>query len=95
MSLLRHNPRRDANEKPIVDALRQMGASVVRLDKPVDLVCGYRGATHLVEVKTHNGKLTAPQAKFIDEWRGSEVTILRSVEDALAFINNLKTGASR
>lgn len=49
---------RDANEKPIVLALRAVGAHVTQLDgKGVpDLLVGFRGATHLLEVKLPLGK---------------------------------------
>ena len=44
MSLNRYATKRDLNERPIVDALRAVGATVVQLDKPVDLLVGFRRA---------------------------------------------------
>jgi len=51
-----HAKRRDANEATIVIALRAVGASVLHLDgKGVpDLLVGYEGKTHLLEVKNPN-----------------------------------------
>jgi Holliday junction resolvase len=90
MSLRRYANRRDASEKPIVDLLEKTGCSVVRLDKPVDLLVGYRGVTHLVEVKTggtHYGKkLNANQSDFADGWRGSPVVVMRTADDALRIL---------
>lgn len=45
--------RRDANEGPIVDNLRAVGATVTRLDGDgvPDLLVGFRGRTLLLEVK--------------------------------------------
>ncbi len=50
---MKYAKSRDGNEKPIVDALRSVGATVTRLgDAGVpDLLVGYRGATTLLEVK--------------------------------------------
>jgi hypothetical protein len=79
-----HGNKRDASEGPIVDLLRKAGCTVVLLDKPTDLLVGYRGTiTALCEVKTgKRGKLTPDQKEFIASWRGSPVVILRSVDDA-------------
>ena len=93
MSLNRHAKSRDINEPEIVAALRAVGATVFQLDKPVDLLVGYKGHTLLMEVKqpglkkrsgnfTHD--LTPDQSKFFAEWRGGELVSVRSVEQALA-----------
>ncbi len=90
MSLNRYNPKRDANEKLIVDALRAYGASVERLNTPVDLLVGYRGQTHLVEVKIEGAKLNKAQVEFRDSWKGSPMQVLRSVEDVAEFMKGLR-----
>ena len=82
MSLKRHNPKRDANEPEIVKALEAIGCDVHRLDKPVDLVVGYRGRTVLLEVKTKGGKLTDDQKTFFELFRG-EAYVVRTVERAI------------
>lgn len=53
-----HTRKRDANEKPIVDALRALGAVVERLngDGVPDLLVGHRGRTFLIEVKNPESK---------------------------------------
>ena len=58
MSLARHAKRRDLNEPEIVSALRAAGAHVWLLDRPVDLLVGFRGAWHVIEVK-RPGKASA------------------------------------
>lgn len=80
--------KRDANEAEIVKALRQAGASVYLIDQPCDALVGFRNRTYLAEFKDRKGKLTAPQAKFAEEWRGQVPEILRSVDDALDWINS-------
>lgn len=74
--------RRDANEAEIVAAFRALGCTVETTDKPVDLVVGKNGRTHLVEVKAEGGKLTPAQERFLADWRG-DWCICRSVEDVL------------
>lgn len=82
MSIRRYNAKRDANESGIIAALEALGCVVYRLDTPVDLLVLYRGAVHLVEVKTKRGTLTKGQSLFAENW---PIHILRSVDDALAF----------
>jgi len=96
MSMPRYGAQRDASEKSIVDFLEGFGFSIYRLDKPVDLLCGFRGRNYLVEVKTGTkgyGKgLNANQQSFADDWRGSPVFTLHSVDDAVAFSQSVARG---
>lgn len=93
MSLARYRNTRDRNEPPIVRALEGIGASVFRLDRPCDLLVGYRGRNHLLEVKAPLGPrggasgspLTPEQVEFQRTWRGS-VAIVRSPGEALEAI---------
>ena len=88
---MRRASKRDASEKPIVDALRKCGCSVYIMDKPVDLLIGFRSRTFLAECKTpqtqYGKKLNKAQQDFQDNWKGDAVVILRTVDDALAFVN--------
>lgn len=84
MALAKYGNKRDANEPEIVGVLEGHGFSVIRLDTPVDLLCGIFGQNYLVEVKTPKGKLTGPQDAFAGSWRGSFV-IIRSVDEATEF----------
>lgn len=93
-----HNPSTDANQAPIVDALREVGAHVVYLKQPVDLLVGWRSNTFLLEVKRplgprggKNGStLTPDQTDFFRDWRGGTLVVVRSVDEALAAIGALK-----
>lgn len=89
MSLNRYNTKRDANEKPIFDMLRGMGAVVYPTDLPFDAILGWKGGTFLAEVKTEKGKLTKPQAKFIETWTGYPVGILRTPDEASEWLKSL------
>ena len=90
MGLSRYANARDANEKPIIDGLRGMGATVWQLDKPLDLIVGWRGQNWLFEVKlppgpkggTSHSRRTKGQVEFFATWRGQKDEI-RSLDDAL------------
>ena len=88
---MRYANRIDANQNQIVDALRKAGA-VVRIisqgDGIPDLLVGYKGYTILMEVKDGDKvpsarKLTEPEQKFFDDWRGGMLVVINSVEEAI------------
>ena len=76
---MRHAARTDANQEEIVKALRAIGAQVVYIKEPVDLLVGFRGTTHLMEVKDSNGRLTKQQAEFLAQWNGGPAWIVQRV----------------
>ena len=87
---MRYASRRDANETEIVMALRKAGAYVWVIGLPVDLLVGYKDRTFLVEVKTTSKKrLTSLQADFFNNWTGSTLVRIDSVEAALNMIGVL------
>ena len=83
----RYGARRDMNEQRIVQALRDVGATVYHLSAPglPDLLAGFRGATFLLEIKSPKGTLTDPEHDFFETWRGHAV-VVRSVDEALQAI---------
>ena len=93
MGLHRRNPSRDENEPEIVAALRKMGVSVQPLSaKGVpDLLCGWRGATVLLEVKLPLGpkggekdrRLTKDQHDWWTAWNGRRPVVVRSINEAI------------
>lgn len=84
MSLNRYAKRRDPNEPEIVRALRDIGATVKRLDD-IDLLVGWRGRNFLLEVKDLRGALKPSQEEMVRTWRG-QYEIVRSVDEALRAI---------
>lgn len=82
----KYKSKRDASEKAIIQELDAHGISVFQLFQPVDLLCGFRGQTFLVEVKSGNkgyGKgLNENQQKFADGWNGGKIIMLHSEIDA-------------
>jgi Holliday junction resolvase len=79
--------KRDASEPEIVTVLEQCGFSVVRMDKPTDLLVGFRKRAWLVECKSGTkgyGKgLNKNQIQFAEAWRGPAVVVLHSAQDAM------------
>jgi hypothetical protein len=78
--------KRDANEKPIVQALERIGVRVRRISEKgfADLVCLSPRTGHVVllEVKSSSGKLTREQIRYSND--GWPVIVVRSTAEALA-----------
>jgi len=87
MSLHRRNPKRDANEREIIDALKQIGCTVKQLSATglPDLLVGYRGKNYLIEVKQSNGKLTDDQVEFHASWFG-RIDVVMNVDEAIKIV---------
>lgn len=76
--------KRDANEAGIIEVLRSLDYSVQQLDDPgvPDLLVGKDQVNYLIEIKTENGKLTASQIEWINNWNGS-VAVCNSIEQVM------------
>ena len=92
---MRRRARIDGNHAQVVSVLRRGGATVFSTagvgDGFPDLVVGYRGVTHLIEVK--NGTLTPSRQRLTDDeqdwhhmWLGEPVEIVRSESQAAHLI---------
>jgi Holliday junction resolvase len=80
--------RIDTNHKEIVEALRQVGATVVSLAAMKhgcpDLMVGYQGETILMEIKKDaKAKFTPDQLNFMANWKGGAVSRVDSVDAAI------------
>jgi hypothetical protein len=89
MSLPRHNPKRDGNEKGIVSYFKKIGFSVERLNTPLDLLVGYKKRNYLVEVKMTGSGLNKNQVKFTKDWKGQFI-VINSIEQAQTFAKDVK-----
>ena len=94
MSLNRYAKKRDKSEKALVEYLRASGCTVYLTDQPTDAIVGFQGQTFIVEFKTGNKPLNENQKKFIDEWKGAPVIVMRTIEDAKALIDEALTRAA-
>ena len=66
--------QRDANQAEIVAVLRERGAVVVDIERPVDLLVGYNGEWSLVEVKSGpRAKIQPSQKKFLAQCEQNQV----------------------
>ena len=81
------NAKTDHNQNEIVQALRQIGATVVLLHKVgsgvPDLLVGFRGVTYLLEVKQLKGKPNLLQERWYREWNGRAPVIVKTIDDAI------------
>ena len=96
VTMARRNAKRDAAEPDIVKTLEAFGMSVFLLHEPTDAIVGYRGITHVVEFKSgrkgYGAALNDNQQAFADAWRGSAVVTLHSVDDAVAWAQQVSRG---
>lgn len=95
---MRQNARVDANQPEIVQALRQVGASVLHIHElgegAPDIAVGWRGLTYLFEIK--DGAKPPSKRRLTDDeltwhlfWRG-HVEVVESVDDALRKIGAIQ-----
>lgn len=93
MSYRYHRSHRDKSHKPIQDAFRAQGFSVVDVSAVggfVDMVVGRKNLSHLIECKTRKGeggavrtgKVRKDQEEFHAVWRGSPVIVAYTFEEA-------------
>ena len=91
---MRRAARVDGNQPEIVDALRQIGASVATCHAVgqgfPDICVGWQGNTYLLEIKDPSKpkadqKLTPLQIEWHASWRG-HVAVVKTVREALEAI---------
>jgi hypothetical protein len=89
----------DRNQTEIVDALRLVGATVAITsalgDGYPDLTVGFRGQTHLLEVKdplqpASARQLTPAQKLFHTHWQGRKPAVVHTPDEALRAIGALR-----
>lgn len=101
METSRMMPKRvDANQREIVNALRDQGLSVLVMSTlgkgAPDIAVGFKGKTYFFEIKDgakppSKQRLTPHEEIFFREWKG-HIGILRSLNDALIFASNCHKG---
>jgi hypothetical protein len=79
----------DRNQPEIVKSLRDFGATVIVLSTVgkgcPDLLVGYAGSNHLLEVKMPGGKLTPDQCVLHGHWMG-KIHVVHSPQEAIEAI---------
>lgn len=91
MSINRKAKARDANEKEIIQALKQIGCDVyIEETGDFDLLVGYKDIFATIEVKMPNGRLKENQRRFIEHnvSKGRRSGVAYTVEDAFRIIGH-------
>jgi len=96
---MRRKAKRDVNEGEIVDGLRQIGATVDRINEEdlPDLIVGFRGVNYLIEIKAPSGprggvsgrELSLGQLRWARDWRG-QIGMARTLDEALHIIKAIR-----
>lgn len=90
MSLVRYAKRKDANQRPIVEALERVGAEVWILDRPADLMVWFRQKWFVAEVKPATGRFTKLQQSEREQGLCRGILTWRSPLEALQAIGATK-----
>ena len=87
--IMGYSRRVDANQIAVVEALRQIGASVTLLHRVgygcPDLLVGLAGRNILLEVKVPKGAVRATQEEWFKNWRG-QAHVARTPEEAIKIV---------
>jgi len=71
--------RVDKNQREIVAGLREFGATVQVLSGVgkgcVDILCGFRGRSFPMEIKSGKGKLTPEEIEWHNNWKGDHYIV--------------------
>jgi len=82
--------KRDSNHDQVIKWFEQLYCTVVDTHTLgfgyPDLTIGISGETLLVEIKSVGGDLEESQKRFISEWRGGKIYIVRTHDDAIALV---------
>lgn len=87
--MIRRAARVDLNQKEIVHELRKRGRDVYDLSRfgqgfpDLMVVNPSIKKMFLVEVKGEEGRLTPRQERFLAEWRGPDIAIVKTIEEAI------------
>ncbi len=82
--------QKDPNQDDIVKALREAGATVEIIGRPVDLLVGIGGVAGAAEVKLPKAKLRPSQVKFFGRFKGAKA-VLRTESEAVEFVQFLRS----
>jgi len=89
--------KKDANHNEVAGWYRALGCTFAEthtagLGVP-DGFAGCGGITDPVEIKTSEGRLLASQTQFIATWRGSKVWVVRTLDDVIAHVKDMRKRA--
>ncbi len=87
--------RQDSNHSAIVKDLRLLGYQVHEMKSQgggfPDILVARHGKMCLMEIKVDGGTLNDKQKQWHSEWKGPEVAIIRTTEQAIIAMMNINT----
>ena len=86
VSIHRRAARRDGNERPIIQALEQVGAVVEQMSRPCDLAVTFRFRHYLIEVDNPESKYRKRDEKQLETLERMRIPLVRTAEEALRVI---------
>lgn len=88
----------DENQAEVSSWYNELWCSVVDLHGVgfgcPDILVGTAGINDLVEIKTIHGQLEPKQIRFIRDWRGSKVVIVKTKADVINHVLNMRERAA-
>lgn len=99
MSHYVYAPKRDANHGEIVATYEALHCGVVDThklgDSFPDILVHFSGYCAPVEIKYEDGDLSAGQKKFIANWKGPKIWVVRTREDVIAHVTKIRSRFSQ
>lgn len=87
--------RADANHAEIVKAYESLHCGVVDTHAMgggfPDVLVHFGGYCAPVEIKTKRGKLNSAQERFLRDWRGPKIEIVRSSDDVISHVTRVRS----
>ena len=88
----------DENHAGLAAFLSRLGPEPIDLSRIgkgcPDLLWPFQGQTLLLEIKGEDGNLSPSQQRFIDEWRGGPLFVVRTEEDVMRAIRRVQQGTT-
>jgi hypothetical protein len=98
MSRFARRGHHDANHADVAQFYRDLGCSVADTSAAgfgfPDMAVGCVGVTNLVEVKDEDGNLSASQQRFIRDWRGGPIVVVRTFDEVVTHIQRIRSARS-
>jgi hypothetical protein len=86
--------RKDSNHDALVNVYESLGCGVidmhaVKFGMP-DLLVHFVGYCCPVEIKTDDGELEPSQVRFIRDWKGPRIEVVRTPDDVIAHVQRVR-----
>ena len=86
----------DANHHSIVATYEQLGCGVIDTHGMgfgfPDIVVHFAGYCAPVEIKTEEGDLNSAQQRFVRDWKGPKIEVVRNTDEVIAHVTRIRRG---